>query len=97
MLFYKQKCVGDGRAVNHEVRKRVVREFGLPDVAVQVLRDAPDVETSRDEFPVNREFQTRNNKAMNKVRRGVEVGREREGKCNTKYYLENTVYGIFMC
>ena len=44
---------GDGRAVNHEVRKRVVREFGLPDVAVEVLRHAPK-ETCED-FPGSQE------------------------------------------
>lgn len=58
--------LGDGRAVNHEVRKRVVREFGLPDVAVEVLRHAP-AETC-DGFSVNQESQPKeNNKEINKV------------------------------
>ena len=45
--------LGDGRAVNHEVRKRVVREFGLPDVAVEVLRHAP--KDTSDDFPGSQE------------------------------------------
>lgn len=44
---------GDGRAVNHEVRKRVVREFGLPDVAVEVLRRAP--KNTTEDFPGSQE------------------------------------------
>ena len=64
-LFSIQIFAGDGRAVNHEVRKRVVREFGLPDVAVEVLRHAP-TETVGD-FPVNQESQQRNTKQINQV------------------------------
>ncbi|XP_028393413.1 BTB/POZ domain-containing protein 7-like [Dendronephthya gigantea] len=45
--------LGDGRAVNHEVRKRVVREFGLPDVAVEVLRHAR--KNTAEDFPGSQE------------------------------------------
>lgn len=39
--------------MNHEVRKRVVREFGLPDVAVEVLRRAP--KNTAEDFPGSQE------------------------------------------
>lgn len=39
--------------MNHEVRKRVVREFGLPDVAVEVLRHAP--KDISEDFPGSQE------------------------------------------
>ena len=50
--------------MNNEVRKRVVREFGLPDVAVEVLKHAP--EQASDDFPGNHDSE-RYNHSMSKV------------------------------
>ena len=66
IVFYTP--AGDGRAVNHEVRKRVVREFGLPDVAVEVLRHAP--KDTYEDFPGSQESLLLSQCSIEKVQYG---------------------------